>query len=262
MYLLDAALAFILFLFGVSVGSFLNVVADRVPAGKSIVHPPSHCSACGHALAPRDLFPIVSYLLLRGKCRYCGQPFTARSMLVELVTGLVFALSYFAFGASWQMPAAITLSSFFIILFITSLEQDVLPLVIVYPGVAVALLIALLAPLSGTMPGVVSSLQGLAASSGFFLLLWALPRLFKKSLAGPGDVAMAGLIGASVGFPQALVALGIAVPSWALTALLLPVFKAGKLNGPLSPGPFLAFAGLITLFYGNDILDGCIQLFR
>jgi leader peptidase (prepilin peptidase)/N-methyltransferase len=261
-YLLEAAAALIIFLFGACVGSFLNVVADRVPAGKSIVNPPSHCFNCGHALEPPDLVPIVSYLLLRGKCRYCGKPFPARSMLVELAAGLLFVLAFFTFGLAWQSAAAVIFCSFYIILFITSLEQDALPRVIVYPGIGLALALALSNPLTGIMPDIMGSAAGLGVSCGLFFLLWAVPRLFKQNVLGPGDVGMAGLIGASVGFPQVLVALSLAVPAAALTAALLAVFKAGKFDHPLQFGPFLASAGLITLFWGNDILDACSMLFR
>jgi prepilin signal peptidase PulO-like enzyme (type II secretory pathway) len=257
----DFIIGIILFLLGISVGSFLNVVADRVPAGKSIVHPPSHCLNCGHSLEPRDLFPIVSYLLLKGKCRYCGHAITARSMLVELATGLLFALAFVAFGLTWQLPAALIYCSLFVVLFITGLEQGILPHVIVYPGIALALIIALLSPLTGTLPGIISSLEGLGLSFGFFFLLRGVPRIFKKNVLGIGDVGMAGLIGASVGFPLVLVALCMAVPSGGLTAALLIVFKARKLNQPLQFGPFLASAGLLTLFYGKDIFDACSQLF-
>ena len=260
--IMDFIIGVVFFLFGVSVGSFLNVVADRVPAGKSIISPPSHCFNCGHPLEPRDLFPIVSYLLLRGKCRYCGHTIGPRSMLVELATGLLFALVCITFGVSWQLPAALIYCSFFVVLFITSLEQGVLPHLIVYPGIAVALALALSNPLTGIMPNFIDSAAGMCASLGFFFLLWAVPRSFKKSALRFGDVGMAGLTGAAVGFPQVLVALCIAVPAGALTAALLVVFKARKLNEPLQFGPFLAFAGLITLFYGNDIFDAFSQLFR
>jgi prepilin signal peptidase PulO-like enzyme (type II secretory pathway) len=257
---LEIIIAAIIFLLGISVGSFLNVVADRVPAGKSILHPPSHCFSCGHALEPRDLFPVVSYLLLRGKCRYCGKPFPARSMLVELAAGLLFALAFFTFGVTWQLAAALIFVSFYIILFITDLEQGILPHIIVYPGIALALAFSLSNPLTGVMPNFVDSAAGLGVSFGFFLLLWALPRLFKKSIMGFGDVGMAGLIGASVGFPLVLVALYIAILAGALTAAVLVLWKFNKFNEPLQFGPFLAFAGMLTLFYGNDIFDAYSQL--
>ena len=85
-------LAVIFFLLGISVGSFLNVVADRVPAGKSLIYPPSHCFSCGRKLEARDLVPVVSYLVLRGRCRYCKARIPVRSMLVELAVGLLFAI--------------------------------------------------------------------------------------------------------------------------------------------------------------------------
>jgi prepilin signal peptidase PulO-like enzyme (type II secretory pathway) len=260
-YLADAAAILIIFVYGISVGSFLNVVADRVPAGKSIVHPRSHCFNCGHTLAIRDLIPIVSYLLLRGKCRYCGQAFPARSMLVELAAGLLFVLALFTFGATWQLLAALIFCSLFIVLFITSLEQDALPRVIVYPAIAVALALALSNPLTGILPNFMDSTAGLGLSFGFFFLVWAVPRLFGKSVLYPGEVAMAALIGASAGFPLVLVALGLAVPAGVLTTALLILFKARKLNQPLQFGPFLAAAGIITLFYGNDIFDAFSQIF-
>lgn len=259
--MLEIILAVILFLLGVSVGSFLNVVADRVPAGKSIMHPPSHCFNCGHMLAPRDLFPIISYLLLRGKCRYCGKPFPARSMLVELSTGLLFALAYLTFGLTWQLAAVLIFISFYTVLFITDLEQGLLPHIIVYPGIGLALALALSNPLTGIMPNFMDSAAGLGLSFGLFFLLWGVPRLFKKNVLGLGDVGMAGLIGASTGFPMVLVALYIAVLAGALAAALLVLFKARKLNEPLQFGPFLAFAGLVTLFWGRDIFDAYSQLF-
>ena len=213
-------------------------------------------------LEPRDLFPVVSYLILRGKCRYCGEPFPARSMVVELAAGLLFVSAFFTFGITWQLASAIIFISFYIILFITDLEQCILPHVIVYPGIALALIIALLSPLTGTLPGIISSLEGLAVSYGFFFLLWALPRVFKKSILGYGDVGMAGLIGASVGFPQILVALYIAILAGALTAAILILWKLKKFNEPLQFGVFLAAGGLIALFWGSEITDACSVLLR
>ena len=241
-------------------GSFLNVVADRVPAGESILRPPSHCFSCGHLLQPRDLFPIVSCLLLRGKCRYCGQTIPMRSVLVELASGLLFVMTLTIFGLSWQTLSAIIFGSFFIVLFITDLERDLLPHVIVYPGIATALVFAALRPLTGTTPGLLSSLAGLGVSFGAFLLLWAVPKIFKRNIMGFGDVGMAGLIGASVGYPAALVALYVAILAGGLAASLLVLFKVKKLSEPLQFGMFLAFGGMLSLFCGEDIVDALRQL--
>jgi len=258
---LEIVIAAIFFLLGISVGSFLNVVADRVPAGKSTIHPPSHCFSCGHALEPRDLFPIVSYLVLKGKCRYCGQPIPARSILVELASGLLFVLALTVFGLTWQTLITIVFGSFFISLFVTDLEQGLLPHLIVYPGIAIALVFAALRPLTGTTPGIISALAGLGIGYGIFFLIWALPKLFKKDILGFGDVGTAGLIGASVGYPTALVALYMAILAGGLAAAMLVVFKMKKLNEPMQFGMFLAFGGMVSLFCGQDIVDALRQLF-
>jgi len=250
----------IFFLIGISVGSFLNVVADRVPAGESIVRPRSHCSNCGHVLETRDLVPIVSYLVLKGRCRYCGQSIPGRSMLVELASGLLFVLALTVFGLSWQTLTAIIFASIFIILFITDLERGILPHVIVYSGIVIALVFAALVPLTGTAPGIFSSLAGLGIGFGVFFLIWALPKMFNKNLIVFGDAGMAGLIGASVGFPNVLVALSMAILAGGLTAFMLVVLKYKRLNEPLQFGMFLAFSGLVTLFCGPDIADAMRQL--
>jgi leader peptidase (prepilin peptidase)/N-methyltransferase len=258
---LEIIIAAIFFLLGISVGSFLNVVADRVPAGKSIIRPPSHCFSCSHVLEPRDLFPIVSYLVLKGRCRYCGQSIPARSMLVELASGLLFVLALTVFGLSWQTLITIIYGSFFIILFLTDLEQGLLPPIIVYPGIAIALVFAALRPLTGTTPGILSALAGLGIGFGVFFIIWAVPKMFKKDVLGFGDVGTAGLIGASVGYPTAVVALCMAILAGGLTAIMLVVFKVKKLNDPMQFGIFLAFGGMVCLLCGQDIADAIRQLF-
>ncbi len=250
----------VFFLLGISVGSFLNVVADRVPGRQSILYPPSHCFRCGHILKPRDLVPIISYLILKGKCRYCGQAIPVRSLLIELFTGLFFISAFIIYGLSWQMLVTIVLGCFLIILFITDLEQELLPHIIVYPGIAVALIFAALEPFIGSAPDIVSALSGFAAGFGIFFLIWAVPKAFKKKLMGFGDVGMAGLIGASVGYPVVLIALGMAVLAGGLTATVLVALRIKKLDQPMQFGLFFAVAGIFSLFYGRDIADALQQL--
>jgi len=247
-------------LLGISVGSFLNVVADRVPAGKSIIRPRSHCSSCGHVLEPNDLFPIVSYLVLKGKCRYCGQSIPARSMMVELAGGVLFVLALIVFGMTWQTLLTIVYGSLFITLFVTDLEQGLTPRVIVYPGIAIALILAALQPLTGTTPGILAALAGLALCFGFFFLLWAVFKIFRNTAMYFGNVGVAGLIGASIGYPVALVALSIAIVAGGLTTAALVIFKVKQLSEPLQFGIFLCFGGIVSLFCGPDIFDALRQL--
>jgi len=250
----------LVFLLGISVGSFLNVVADRIPAGKSILRPPSHCFSCGHVLTARDLIPIVSYLAVKGKCRYCGHAIPIRFILVELASGLLFISVLAVFGLSWQGMKVAVLGSFLIILFITDLEQDVLPHIIVYSGIAVALGFAALNTITGTTPGIVSALAGFATGFGAFFLIWAVPKLFKKKLISFSDAGMAGLIGATVGYPVILVAVYIAILAGGLTAVLQVMLKIKRINQPMQFGVFLALGGMISLFCGQDIADALRQL--
>jgi prepilin signal peptidase PulO-like enzyme (type II secretory pathway) len=183
-------------------------------------------------------------------------------MLVELASGLLFILALTVFGLSWQMLITIIYGSFFIILFVTDLEQSLLPYSIVYPGMAVALVFAALRPFTGTTPGISVALAGLGMSFGVFFLIWAVPKIFKKNIMGFGDVGMAGLIGASVGYPTALVALCMAILAGGLTAAMLVLFKVKKPTEPLQFGMFLAFGGMVSLFCGHDITDAMMQLLR
>jgi leader peptidase (prepilin peptidase)/N-methyltransferase len=250
----------LVFLLGISIGSFLNVVADRVPAGKSILRPPSHCFNCGHLLTARDLIPIVSYFMIRGKCRYCGHPIPARFMLVELACGLLFMLALIVFGLSWQALTTAVMGCFLSILFITDLEQGTLPQTIIYPGILMALGFAALQPFTGTTPDIKGALIGFAISYSTFLLIWAVPKLFNKKMLGFAEVGMAGLIGASVGYPIILIAFYIAIVAGGLTAAMLLALRIKKLDRHMQFGMFLALAGMISLFYGQDIADALRQL--
>jgi len=98
------------FLIGIAVGSFLNVVADRLPAGQSIVTPPSYCTGCRRRIAFSDLVPVISYILLKGRCRYCGAVIPVRSLIVELATGILFVFLYWYYGTGWELAILIVYS--------------------------------------------------------------------------------------------------------------------------------------------------------
>ncbi|MFH1003622.1 MAG: prepilin peptidase, partial [Chloroflexota bacterium] len=153
-------------LLGAAVGSFLNVCIDRLPAGKSLAYPPSHCDACQRRLTPLDLIPVVSYLWLRRRCRYCRAPIPRRVLWVELGTGLLFAFIYRQLGLSTQLAVTMFYSALFIVLGVIDLEQKLLLNKIIYPAAGIALIIDGFLPHS---PGIVSGLIG--GGIGFTLLL-------------------------------------------------------------------------------------------
>ena len=109
-------------LLGLAISSFLNVCIDRLPEGKSIVAPPSHCPYCGRRLAPFDMIPVLSYVLLKGRCRYCGAPIPRRILVVESITGLLFVLLWYRYGLSLQLVLATLYTCFFIVIFFIDLN--------------------------------------------------------------------------------------------------------------------------------------------
>ncbi|MDH5364492.1 MAG: prepilin peptidase, partial [Dehalococcoidia bacterium] len=170
---MEALFIFVFALLGLAVGSFLNVCLDRLPRGESILNPPSHCEACHHRLAAKDLIPIFSYLWLRGRCRYCQAPIPKRLPWVELATGGMFAFLYASYGLTPKLGVMAFYSCLFIIIFVVDLEQGLILNKVVYPGMAVALLFALFLP----QPWITQlKFHGIAnfavgGSTGFALLL-------------------------------------------------------------------------------------------
>jgi leader peptidase (prepilin peptidase) / N-methyltransferase len=252
---LEVVLAIIFFLLGISIGSFLNVVADRVPLGKSLISPPSYCFQCGHRLLSRDLIPVISYIWLRGKCRFCGTSIPARSMLIELFAGLLFVLALMKFGLGWTLAEALIGISIFIVILIVDMEQGLLPHLIVYPAIAIVMIIAGINSFIGLQPDFLSALLGFSLGAGLFLLLWGTPKLFHKTIVGFGDVGVAGLIGASVGFPLVMIALYLAIFTGGITVIVLLALKRRKLSDPIYFGLYLALGAIGTILVGKEIME-------
>jgi len=253
------------FLSGSAVGSFLNVVADRLPRGESIISPPSHCPGCGRELSTWELFPIFSYLWLRGRCRTCDVVIPLRLFLMELGTGVLFALLFWRYGLSWELALAILYCCMFLVLLVVDIEHGILPNAIVYPGMVVAFVLAVVVQVVPWAAGmrienaIVPSLGKAAAGGaiGFGLLLipaLIYPLLTGKEGMGWGDVKLAGLIGLVVGFPLVLVAMFLAIISGGLVAAILLLLKRKGGKDAIPFGPFLAVAAIITLLWGNDVL--------
>lgn len=235
------------------IGSFLNVIIDRVPEDKSLVHPASHCDKCGHPLAPRDLVPLLSFLWLKGRCRYCAARLPIRMPLVELATGVVFVLLTLVYGISLQLVMSIVYAGIFISLFVIDLEQGILPDKIVFPGMAVALGFSFLWPGKGP----VNSLIG----GGVGLVVLLLPYVISRRGMGLGDVKLAAFLGLATGFPSVLVALLLAIIVGGAMAIVLVAFRLKGRKDAIAFGPYLVSAGMIALLWGEPIKDWYLNLF-
>ena len=249
------------FLAGAAVVSFINVIADRLPAGKSIISPPSHCSECQYQIPARDNIPIFSYLWLRGHCRKCGTTIPIRLLWVELGTAVLFAFLYWHYGLNWELALITFYCCMFIVLLLIDLEHNILPNKIVYPGMIIALVIAVLGSIFGFEPSYIAD-RGfrlwivditVGGSIGFVLLL--LPAILYQGGMGWGDVKLAALIGLVTGFPLVLLAMFLAIVSGGLIAGVLLLLKVKSRKDAIPFGPFLSLAAMITLFWGSDLLN-------
>ncbi len=267
---MDIILAVLFALLGLAVGSFLNVLIDRLPAGKSLVYPPSHCDACQRRLFLKDLIPVFSYLWLRGRCRYCRTKIPRRVLWVEVGLGLLLAGLYLYYGLSVELAAGIFYISLFIVLGVIDLEHKLILNKIVYPAVVTALILDIFLRQPGILdvflpqPVILAALIGganglVSGAVGFTLLL--IPALIFRGGMGWGDVKMAALIGLVTGFPLVLVALFLSIVLGGLIAAVLLLLKVRKRKEAIPFGPFLSLATITTLLWGSDILSWYLGLF-
>lgn len=248
------------FLIGAALGSFLNVIADRLSVGKSIVWPSSHCPECRRSLEGRDMIPILSYLRLRGHCRYCGDSIPGRVFWVELGVAVLFTFLYSHYGFSWELGMVAFYCCMFIVLLVIDLEHGILPNRIVYPGIILALIVAGAGSMFGfEMKGVADSgfrlwiVDALIGGGIGFGFLFIVALIFKGGM-GWGDVKLAGLIGLVTGFPLVFVAMFLAVVGGGLLAGILLVTKVKKRTETIPFGPFLSLAAMATIFWGESLL--------
>jgi leader peptidase (prepilin peptidase)/N-methyltransferase len=247
---MELALAAFAFAPGLALGSFLNVVAARVPLRRSVVTPASACMSCGTELAARDNVPLVSYAFLRGRCRHCSARIPVRYPAVELVTAVLIAACVFAFGLTAQAVLAAFFCAVLVAVSAVDLEHRIVPNRIVLPATA------LLLPLHTVVdPSPQWALGALGASLFLFLAVLAYP-----AGMGMGDVKLALFMGAMLGKTVA-VALMVGMVAALVPALFLLArhgSKARKMGIPFAP--FLALGSLVALFFGDQLLDGYLSL--
>lgn len=240
---------------GLIIGSFLNVVIWRVPRGESVVSPPSACPQCGHEIRAYDNIPVVSWLVLRGKCRDCSHPISARYPLVELGTGLLFAAMAWRFGLSWELPAYLYFAAIAVALALIDLDTRRLPNVITLPSYAVAgALLLLPAAIEGAWDSYLRALLGALALFAFYFLL----AFIYPAGMGFGDVKLAGVIGLYLGWlgwGPLLVGAFLGFLLGALVGVALIVFGTAGRKSAIPFGPFMLAGAVIAVIWGQNIAN-------
>jgi leader peptidase (prepilin peptidase) / N-methyltransferase len=236
-------------LLGLAIGSFLNVVIHRLPKHLSLVSPGSRCPTCGYHLRALDNIPVMSYVMLLGRCRKCGARISPRYPIVELSTAVLFVLHYVIFGWTPLLATRLLFTSALVALFAIDLEHRLLPDVITLPGIVIGLVASAFLP-----PGLRSALIGMIAGGG---LLWIVGEAYYRYAGeegmGGGDVKMLAMIGAFLGWQLVLVTLVFSSIAGAVIGLLVIALKRGDMKYALPYGTFLAIAGAMASLYGDQI---------
>ncbi len=241
-----AALALI----GLTIGSFLNVCIYRIPRGESVVHPPSRCTSCGKRLAAWHNIPVVSWLVLRGRCAYCRTPVSARYPSIETLTAVVFALHGVFFEPGALLVVRLAFAAALIVLAFIDLDHRILPNPITLTGVVAGVVASLFLP-----PGWQASLIGVVIGGG---VLWAIGEAYFRLRGiegmGMGDVKMLGMVGAFLGWKAVLVTLVVASFAGAFVGVVMLRLRSHAMKYQLPFGTFLAAAALVASLGGDRLV--------
>ena len=234
------------------IGSFLNVCIFRLPRGKSIVWPGSHCPSCTHPIEFYDNIPLLSYLWLGGRCRACRAPISIRYPLVEATNALGYLTILWYFGPSWTAALYALLFSALVVVTGTDLTHKIIPNVITLPGIVVGLLGAVT-----VLPvGVINSVLGLTVGGGLlWLLAWLSPYLFGKEGMGGGDIKLLAMIGAFLGWKPALLTIMIGSLTGSIIGISLIALRIIKRDEYIPFGPSLVLGALLSLFFAEPLLE-------
>ena len=246
----------IFLIFGFVVGSFLNCVIYRLEEGKSFLKGRSFCPHCGHSLAWKDLIPLLSFLFLRGKCRYCKKEISFQYPLVELATALSFFFISFTFSGLFIFYYCI-IFSLLIAIFVYDLKHMLIPDSLIYSAIVIVIIFNLYQFFIGSYP-ILNHLYSALGAALFFLSIV----LFSKGKAmGVGDIKLAFFMGFFLGFPGIFLALFLAFFFGAIIGIGLIMFKKKELKSEVPFGPFLIAGTVISLFFAEEIINWYLNLF-
>ncbi|HXJ84231.1 MAG TPA: prepilin peptidase [Candidatus Methylomirabilis sp.] len=234
------------FIFGLVIGSFLNVVIARLPEGRSVWRPRSACLGCGTPIDWYDNIPIVSFVVLGGRCRACGMAISRRYPIVEAATGLLFALAFLVLGPTPEFAVVAVLLAALVAITAIDLSHQIIPDVITLPGI-VAGVVASLAIGRVTW---LESLIGIAAGGGLFLVII----LASGGGMGGGDMKLGAMLGAFLGWKLGLLAILLGVLSGGVVAICLLLLRRKGRKEAIPFGPFLALGGAVTSLWGEALL--------
>lgn len=238
----------IIFIIGLIVGSFLNVCIYRIPRNLSVIKPFSFCPKCKNTIKPWHNVPIISYLLLRGKCAYCGEKISVKYPIVESINGVLYILSYMFFGLDIALPFILFFLSSLIVISFIDLEFQIIPDVISISLILLGLLVSFLPhSVDNLVTNIKESILGILVGGGILLII----AIISKGGMGGGDIKLNAGVGALLGWQASVLTIFIGSLIGAIIGLII-LKRTGSRKIPF--GPFLSLGAIITLFFGKEIL--------
>ena len=244
---------FLTFLLGLAVGSFINLLIDRLPKGEDIIFKRSHCDFCRKTLRIADLVPLISFLFLKGRCRYCRRPLSLKYPLFELLTAFLFVFVYLKYPLSGSLESLVSLFyywlavSVLLVIFFIDLRHHIIP-----DGLTLILTLTTLFYQWLYLPQFF--LSNILSGAGFMLLFLFLFLVTRGRGMGFGDVKLSFFIGMFAGFPKIIVVFYLAFLTGALLSLILVSMGKKKLKSTIAFGPFLVAAAFVGHFYGDSLI--------
>ena len=244
-------LSIVSIIFGALIGSFLNVCIIRLPREESIITPGSHCPHCAKPINFYDNIPVVSYLLLKGRCRYCKESISIQYPLVEGITALGSLALFMRFGPSLSYLFYFSFVAALIVITGIDLYHQIIPDVISLPGIGVGLLASLVIPQINFLDSLIGALLG---GGSLFIVATLYQWLLKREGMGGGDVKLLAMIGAFLGWKAVILTILLSSLIGSITGMIMMVLKGKDFKYAIPFGPFLSFGAVIALFYQNEII--------
>ncbi|EON73014.1 prepilin peptidase [Lysinibacillus sphaericus] len=249
---MEMAYTVTVFIFGLVLGSFFNVVGLRVPVEESIVSPPSHCTNCKRQLKALDLVPVLSYVYLGGKCQSCGQKISWIYPLMELITGFLFAVAYWRLGFSVEFVVAILFTALLVILVVSDITYMLIPNKVLVFFLPLLIIGRVVSPLTPWWDSIVGAVVG-------FGILYLIAVLSRGGMGG-GDIKLFFLIGLVLGSLETLLTLFLAATIGMVVGFVVLRLRQQGRKTPIPFGPSIALAAVLVYFFGDVMIDWYVGL--
>ena len=244
-------------IFGLCIGSFLNVCIYRIPASKSISHPRSSCTSCNELIPFYDNIPVLSYLLLRGKCRFCREPISLRYPVIELLTGLFALITFLKYGLSLEALVYFVFIAALLVITFIDIDHQIIPDIISLPGIP----IFFLASFGLSQINWLDSLIGILVGGGsLFTVAWIYNLITQKEGMGGGDIKLLAMIGGVIGWKGVLFTIFVASAVGTLAGMLVMLKSRKGMRLKIPFGPFLAIGGIAYIFFGPQLIEWYFKL--